>query len=139
MIKARKIMLLMPLLIMAAACSPRIIERAVTRTEYKDRIVRDSVFFRDSIYIIEYVKDNTAHQDKYVERWRFRDREIHDTLRMELHDTVTVNMEVPAKLTKIQQAKLDTFNWILAALVLTLIIALRKPLLKLAKTWIPTL
>lgn len=118
---------------LASSCSPRIIENVRTEVQYRDRIVRDSLYLRDSIYISEKVKGDTVFMIEYREHWSYKDRFVHDTTYVAQHDTTRVPVEVPAKLTRIQQAKLDSYGFILLALVGLLCWTFRKPLLALLR------
>ena len=79
---------LIVLFLPATACSPRIIEHEVVRTDTTliERHYLDSLFFRDSIYVRE-TPDTVYH---YVERWRDRYVFRTDTLREFVHDTTNV-------------------------------------------------
>lgn len=92
--------------------------------EYRREIVRDSIFIRDSIYIRE------AQDTVYVTRWRteYRDALRTDTLLMEKVDSVFIErvdsiqkvIEVPAKLTRMQEVKIGigtTVMWAIPIIV----------------------
>lgn len=129
----RKVIFILVVLLSCFACSPRIIERVVTKIEYRDKLVKDSVFVHDSIWQKEYVKGDTVYLNKYVYKYLYKDKFVHDTSYVAVHDTTTVTKEVPAKLTWIQKAKLDSYWWLLAILVVLLLWTFRKPLLNLLK------
>lgn len=114
-------------------CSPKIIESVRTQIEYRDRIQRDSLYVHDSIYVYQHQKNDTVYLDKYVYKYAYKDRFVHDTTYIARHDTTTVVKEVPAKLTKMQQAKLDSYGILVAILLALIIWCLRKPLLALVK------
>jgi len=118
---------------LAAACSPRIIERVRTQIEYRDRILRDSLYVHDSIYVHQHQKDDTVYLDKFVYKYAYKDRFVHDTTYIARHDTTTVVKEVPARLTKMQQMKLNSYGWLLTILLALVIWIFRKPLLALLK------
>ena len=118
---------------LAAACSPRIIESVRTQIEYRDRIQRDSLYVHDSIYVHQHQKNDTVYLDKFVYKYAYKDRFVHDTTYIAHHDTTTVVREVPAKLTKIQQAKQDTYGILVALLLGLAVWCFRKPLLALVK------
>lgn len=137
----RCFMVAMMLLPTLPACSPKIVERIKTEYVYKDRVVRDSLYVRDSIHIKQYVKGDTVYVDKYVDRWHWRDREVHDTLVQVQTDSIPY--PVPAELSKAQQRKIDAYDkhvWTIAALILALAAALvyifRKPLVNLFRLWL---
>ena len=103
----------------------------VTMPEYHTdtvRIVqhqRDSIYLSDSIYVSDFVRDDTVY--KTVERWhtKYIERMIHDTLYQSKMDSipypVEVIKEVPAKLTWWQQTRLHLFNIIGIALVVIVV------------------
>ena len=119
-----------------ASCSPKIIEHVRTETVYKDRIQRDSLYVHDSIFVSQYIKNDTVYLDKYVYKYAYKDRFVHDTTFIAKHDTTTVTKEVPAKLTKMQQWKQDSYGWLLAILFALAIWCFRKPLLALFKGFV---
>lgn len=65
-------------------CSPRIVEREVVRTHHDTlRVVdmqRDSIFHRDSIYLVERWMGDTLIREKTREIIRYHDRTQHDTI-----------------------------------------------------------
>jgi len=86
---------------------------------------RDSIYLSDSIYVSDFVRDDTVY--KTVERWhtQYRDRIVRDTVYQSKTDSVPapypveVTKEVPAKLTWWQQTRLHLANivlWLLALL-----------------------
>lgn len=88
-----------------------------TRTKY------DSIYLSDSIYVSDFVRDDTVY--KTIERWRTKyiERMSHDTLYQSKTDSipypVEVVKEVPAQLTWWQQTRLHLANillWLLALL-----------------------
>jgi len=84
---------------------------------------RDSIYLSDSIYVSDFVRDDTVY--KTIERWRtqYIERMSHDTVYQSKTDSipypVEVTKEVPAKLTWWQQTRLHLANivlWLLALL-----------------------
>lgn len=80
------------------------------RIEYKDRLQRDSIYFRDSIIMRE--KGDTV----FVDRWRYiyRDKLVTDTLLV--NDTVQVPYQIEKQLTRWQQTKMDVGGWAIGVL-----------------------
>lgn len=80
------------------------------KTEYKDRLQRDSIYFRDSIIMRE--KGDTV----IIDRWRYiyKDRLITDTLIVS--DTVRVPYPVEKELTRWQKTKMDVGGWAMGVL-----------------------
>lgn len=80
------------------------------RTEYKDRLQRDSIYVQDSVYIRD--KGDTV----FVDRWRYmyRDKLVTDTLLV--NDTIRVPYRVEKQLSRWQQTKMDVGGWAIGAL-----------------------
>ena len=108
-------------------CSPRIIEHTTTvrDTTYITTHQVDSVYFRDSIFVMQ--KNDTIYQ--YVEKWRTQYLYRTDTLYQAVRDTTYIRevTEVPRKKTWWDKAK----NWIIGILGLGIVFAYRKQILKL--------
>ena len=113
------------------SCSPRILENVITKIEYKDRVQKDSVFIRDSIFQKEYIKGDTVYLDKYIHKYIYRDKYKTDSVFIAVHDTTIVEKLVEKQLTPMQKAKQDAFWGLILALVLALLWILRKPIGKL--------
>ena len=81
---------------------------------------RDSIYLSDSIYVNDFVRDDTVY--KTVERWhtQYRDRWRTDTIYQSKLDSipypVEVTKEVPAELTWWQQTRLYLANTLLVVL-----------------------
>ena len=81
------------MLVMSAVCScstPRIGERIVRDSVYIDRLKRDSIYQRDSIYII--VKGDTVF--KYQYKYSYRDKLARDTVAIVRRDSIPYPVEV---------------------------------------------
>ena len=124
---------LLLVLAVAASCSPRIVESVRTEFVYRDREVRDSLYFRDSIYVKEQVKGDTVYLDKYVCKYIYKDRYRTDTLLREVRDTTFCEVKVEKPLSKMQTAKIGAFWWLLGAVIALLAWIFRKPILNLLK------
>lgn len=91
---------------------------------------RDSIYMSDSIYVSDFVRDDTVY--KTIERWRTKyiERLGHDTLYQSKIDSipypVEVTKEVPAKLTWWQQTRLHLANILLYLLLIVGIIWIAK-------------
>jgi hypothetical protein len=81
---------------------------------------RDSIYLSDSIYVSDFVRDDTVY--KTVERWhtQYRDRWRTDTIYQSKLDSipypVEVDKKVPAELTWWQQTRLYLANTLLVVL-----------------------
>lgn len=113
-----------------SACSPRIVEHIRTEIEYRDRYIRDSLYFRDSVFMKEYIKGDTVFQDREVYKYVYKDRLKTDTLLREVHDTTTVEVQVEKPLSAPQRLKIGAFWWLLGAVVLLLLWTFRKTIFK---------
>ena len=86
---------------------------------------RDSIYLSDSIYVSDFVRDDTVY--KTVDRWhtRYVERTRTDTLYQSRHDTIPqpypVTKEVPAPLSWWQQARIYLGDAVLVAIVLLLV------------------
>ena len=81
------------MLVMSAVCScstPRVSERIVRDSVYIDRLKRDSIYQRDSIYII--VKGDTVF--KYQYKYSYRDKLVRDTVAVVRRDSIPYPVEV---------------------------------------------
>lgn len=91
---------------------------------------RDSIYLSDSIYVSDFVRDDTVY--KTIERWRTKyiERMSHDTLYQSKRDTipypVEVIKEVPAKLTPWQQFRISLANILLYLILIVGIIYVGK-------------
>lgn len=86
-------------------------------TEYQDRHVRDSVFFRDTTHI------HTIGDTVFVDVVRWRERWHSDTVRIEKTDSIPVIVKVPVEVNKLtwwQSVRLKALNYVIAALALLL-------------------
>ena len=81
------------MLVMSAVCScstARVGERIVRDSVYIDRLKRDSIYQRDSIYII--VKGDTVF--KYQYKYSYRDKLVRDTVAVVRRDSIPYPVEV---------------------------------------------
>ena len=91
---------------------------------------RDSIYLSDSIYVSDFVRDDTIY--KTIERWRTKyiERMSHDTLYQSKRDSipypVEVVKEVPAKLTPWQQFRISLANILLYLILIVGIIYVGK-------------
>lgn len=123
--------ILLAVLLLAASCSPRIIEHVRTQIEYRDRVQKDSVYFRDSVFISEKVKGDTVYVDRFKYKYIYKDKYKTDTLLREVHDTTSVEVKVEKPLSAWKSAKLRAFWWLVGALGAALLWIFRKQILKL--------
>ncbi len=82
------------MLVMSVVCScraPQTFTRIVRDSVYIDRLKRDSIYQRDSIYII--VKGDTVF--KYQYKYSYRDKLVRDTVAVVRLDSIPYPVEVP--------------------------------------------
>lgn len=88
-----------------------------------EKLMRDSVFVRDSIFVCERGDTVYLNKDKYVYVYKSRV----DTFYMEKIREVEVPMPVERKLTWWERVKLECVEWVIGVLVaIALIYALRQ-------------
>ena len=88
-----------------------------------EKLMRDSVFVRDSVYLKEKGDTVYLYKDKYV----YVLKEVADTVYMEKVREVEVPVPVERKLSWWERMKLKYAEWVLGVLVaIALIYALRK-------------
>jgi hypothetical protein len=122
----KKVIFILVVIASCFACSPRIIEKVRVEKEYIDRVQKDSVILRDSVWQKEYIKGDTVYLDKYVYKYIYRDKYQTDTVLREVHDTTQVQVPVEKKLSFVQKVKIGAFWWLLAALACALLWIFRK-------------
>lgn len=115
------------------SCSPKIVEKVVTKIEYVDVHHRDTLITKDSVYIREWLKGDTVFVEKYRDKYVYRDRWRDSVSVKEVHDTTTVEKKVERELTAGQKTKIGAFWWLLTGLVAALAWIFRKPILALIK------
>lgn len=116
--------------LMAAACSPKIVERVKYVTEYRNVYQRDTTVQHDSVFIREWVKGDTVHHYEFRDRYVYRDRIIRDTVikadSVAIEHIKTEYVEQPLSWAK--RAKIRAFWWLLAAVAGLGAWTFRKPL-----------
>ncbi len=120
--------------VLMCCCSPKTVyvpvERAVHDSVFISTSLLDRIVERDTVR--EYSSGDTVFVN--VTRWRWRDREIHDTVMTDRVDSVPVPYEVRVpvpverKLTAWEKVRLRTWWAVTAALVASLMWLFRVPL-----------
>ena len=100
-----------------SACSPKIVDRWHTQYVIQNVHHRDTVITKDSVYIREWMKGDTVYIEKYKDRYVYRDRWRDSIFVKEVHDTTAVEVKVEKELTWAQKAKINSFPWLLLALI----------------------
>lgn len=78
---------------------------------------RDSIFQRDSIYVLEKGDTVIIYKDKYIYVYN----NITDTIYRNTTDTITQVVEVERELTKWQKFRMDAGGWALGVLLILII------------------
>lgn len=108
-------------MLLQQSCKPKEriieIEKEVLKTEYRDRLQRDSIYIQDSIYIREKGDTVFLHKNHY----HYRDRLLRDTVNVvdSIYIEKPVQVKVPVNvLTKWQRWRLNALNIIVLLAVL---------------------
>ena len=124
------------LFVILPGCSPKIVEKVVTKIEYVDVHHRDTLITKDSVYIREWLKGDTVYVEKYRDKYVYRDRWRDSISVREVHDTTAVEVKVEKPLSVAQKAKIGAFWWLLGAVLALGAWTFRKPILALLKKFI---
>ena len=108
----KRLIYIIILLILAAcftSCRTQYIPVESVRTEYKtrDSIRIDSIYQRDSVYML--VKDDTIYQYRYKYLYRYLTTNRTDTILK--HDSIRVPYPVEKKLNRWQSLKMELGGW----------------------------
>ena len=79
------------------------VETVRVDTTYINKVQKDSIYQRDSIYIMERGDTVTVYRDRYL----YRDKMVRDTVYVNRTDSVQVPYPVERPLSRWQQVKLD--------------------------------
>ena len=116
--------------VLAASCSPKIVERVVVQHDTTLVHHRDSVFHRDSIYVKEWVKGDTVHhyefRDRIIYKDRWRDSIVTKVDSFAVETIKEVKVEKPLSVG--QRAKLGLFWWLVLAVLGLGVWTFRKPI-----------
>ena len=115
------------------SCTPKIVERIVYQHDTTAVHHRDSIFFRDSVYVKEWLKGDTVYIEKFKDRYIYKDRWRDSISIREVHDTTTVEKKVEKELSAGQRAKINSFWWLVLGLAASLGWIFRKPILALIR------
>ena len=115
------IIILLILAICFVSCRTQYIPVESVRTEYKtlDSIRFDSIYQRDSVYML--VKDDTIYQYRYKYLYRYLTTNRTDTILK--HDSIPIPYPVEKQLSRWQTIKMELGGWAFGIIILfTLII-----------------
>lgn len=96
---------------------------------YINKVQVDSVYHRDSIYVVD--KGDTVFLYKYRYIYKYKDRT--DTLYVTNTDSIQVPYPVEKELTKWQQFRMDFGGWAIAAVIIIVLIFFGRLVYKLKK------
>ena len=119
----RNIMTLILIIALAGITSCRSIKYVPVESVRHDSIYitkhqRDSIFQRDSIYVLEKGDTVIIYKDKYIYVYNNKT----DTIFRNTTDTITQVVEVERELTKWQKFRMDAGGWALGVLLILIIL-----------------
>lgn len=98
-------------------------------TTYINHIQRDSIYQRDSVYILNRGDTVLITQTKYL----YRDKLVRDTVYASRTDSVQVPCPVERKLTKWEQIRLDMGSWTIWTIIIVILIVIGYMIYKLKR------
>lgn len=118
----RSLIYILTILLMSAICSCRSIQYVPVESVkydsvYLNKLVRDSIYERDSIYIRE--SGDTVY--KYRDRYIYRNKLVRDTMYISSTDSIPVPYPVEKQLTRWQSFKMSVGGYAVVILSLGLI------------------
>lgn len=96
---------------------------------YINKVQVDSVYHRDSIYVMDKGDTVFLYKDRYI--YKYKDRT--DTLYVTNTDSIQVPYPVEKELTKWQQFRMDFGGWTIAAVIIIVLIFFGRLVYKLKK------
>lgn len=96
---------------------------------YINKVQVDSVYHRDSIYVVDKGDTVFIYKDRYT--YKYKDRT--DTLYVTNTDSIQVPYPVEKELTKWQQFRMDFGGWAIAAVIIIVLIFFGRLVYKLKK------
>lgn len=96
---------------------------------YINKVQVDSVYHRDSIYVVDKGDTVFLYKDRYI--YKYKDRT--DTLYVTKTDSIQVPYPVEKELTRWQQFKVDFGGWTVSIVVITVLIVFGRFVYKLKK------
>lgn len=96
------------------------VETVRTEIQYKDRLQRDSVHVKDSVFLL--IKGDTVFRD----RWHtvYKDKVVRDTAYVCKNDSIRVPYPVEKVLSKWQKIKIELGGWAFGGLLVGLLIVI---------------
>lgn len=94
------------------------VETVRTEIQYKDRLQRDSIHVKDSVFM--FIKGDTVFRD----RWHmvYKDKVVRDTSYVYKTDSIQVPYPVEKRLTRWQAIKIELGGWAFGGMLIGLVI-----------------
>ena len=132
--KNHSIVLLVVLFVLFLLCGCRSVkyvpvETVVTDTTYINKVHRDSIYQRDSIYVHDRGDTVTIYRDRYL----FVDKAVHDTLYINRTDSIRVPYPVEKELTRWERFRLDVGGYAIFTVIVVVLIVVGCLIYKLKK------
>lgn len=119
----KTIIYILTILLASAICSCRSVEYVPRETikhdtTYINKLIKDSIYLKDSVYI--HSKNDTVFIEKY--KYQYIDKVVRDTSYVVKSDTISVPYPVEKKLTRWQQLKLDIGGISIGIIIITILV-----------------
>lgn len=119
----KTIIYILIILLASAICSCRSVEYVPRETikhdtTYINKLIKDSIYIKDSVYI--HSKNDTVFVEKY--KYQYIDKVVRDTSYVVKSDTISVPYPVEKRLTRWQQLKLDIGGISIGIIIITILV-----------------
>lgn len=119
----KTIIYILTILLASAICSCRSVEYVPRETikhdtTYINKLIKDSIYLKDSVYI--HSKNDTVFVEKY--KYKYIDKVVRDTSYVVKSDTISVPYPVEKRLTRWQQLKLDIGGISIGIIIITILV-----------------
>lgn len=119
----KTIIYILTILLASAICSCRSVEYVPRETikhdtTYINKLIKDSIYLKDSVYI--HSKNDTVFVEKY--KYQYIDKVVRDTSCFVKSDTISVPYPVEKRLTRWQQLKLDIGGISIGIIIITILV-----------------
>lgn len=119
----KTIIYILTILLASAICSCRSVEyvpREIIKhdTTYINKLIKDSIYLKDSVYI--HSKNDTVLVEKY--KYQYIGKVVRDTSYVVKSDTISVPYPVEKRLTRWQQLKLDIGGISIGIIIITILV-----------------
>ena len=119
----KTIIYILIILLASAICSCRSVEYVPRETikhdtMYINKLIKDSIYLKDSVYI--HSKNDTVFVEKH--KYQYIDKVVRDTSYVVKSDTISVPYPVEKKLTRWQELKLDIGGISIGIIIITILV-----------------